>query len=224
MIRSIFITSPTYSQVYFYKVECRSKKKLKIKIFYAWSLVKELLKMIFVGYAIACLWLYYVRIVISHEHPQDDFLNDFGIEGQTERNQFLKTWYFIFSSLMTVGYGDYHATNVYEMGFCILIVIVGSAWFAFTMGKAIGLINQMKEISGIKDKTSQLNIWISNLENKKSIFPRDLKEDMLTHFLHYWKNDRLGSICCLCRKSEEYIIESSDTFFRLNLNRGAPTQ
>ena len=198
----------------FYKTECRPKKKLRIKIYYAWSIVKELLKMIFVGYAIACLWLYYVRIVISHEHPKDDFLNDFMIEGQTQRNQFLKTWYFIFSTLMTVGYGDFHATNIYEMGFCIVLVIVGSAWFAFTMGKTIGLINEMRELSGIKDKTAQLNIWISNIEEKQAIFPKDLKVTIQTYFLHYWKNDRLGSICCLNRETEQYTSSVSDYFFQ----------
>ena len=198
----------------FYRVESQAKKRMRLQIYYGWDLQKELAKMIFAAYAFACLWLYYVKLVIARENPERNFLVSFNLDQLTPRHQFFRTMYFIFSTLMTVGYGDYYATNQYEMGFAILLVITGPTWMAFTMGKAIGIINLIREISGITDKQELLNIWISNIEDNKAIMPRELREAILQHYIHYWKNDRLGSMYSLDQENEEYSLAVSDSFYK----------
>ena len=200
-----------YMATIFYKFECIEKKRLRLKIQYGWNLLRELLKMIFCAYLFANLWLYYVRTIIVNEHPSDNFLVAFNIQGLTKRNQFFKTCYFIFSTFMTVGYGDFYATNTHEMVFCIFLVIIGPTWFAFSMGRAIGIINRMKQLSGIENKMEGLNMWISNIERRHTVIPAHLRKKIHEHFLHFWRNDRLGSIYS---DPEQRKSESSDVFFQ----------
>ena len=200
-----------YFATWVYNSECIAKKRLRLKIQYAWNLMRELLKMIFCAYFFSSLWLYYIRTIVAKVYPTDNFLVDFNIQGLTIRNQFFRTWYFIFSTLMTVGYGDFHATNTYEMGFCVILVIVGPTWFAFSMGRAIRIINCMKKLSGTENKMQDLNMWISHIERKNKVIPPNLREKIHEHFLHFWRNDRLGSIYI---DHEQHMYETADIFFQ----------
>ena len=95
---------------------------------------------------------------------------------------------------MTVGYGDYYATNKDEMGFDVIILIIGPTWVAFTMGKAIGIINSLQQLNGNTNIKEELNMWISNIEEKYEFLPLELKKKINTHFINFWKNDRLKSL------------------------------
>ena len=200
-----------YLSSLFYKFECIEKKRLRLKIQYCWNLFRELLKMTFCAYFFANLWLFYVRTIIENDHVSESFLENFNIQGLTKRDQFIRTCYFIFSTFMTVGYGDFYATNTYEMGFCIILAIIGPTWFAFSMGRAITIINRMKQLSGKENKMEELNIWISNIEQQNKVIPVHLREEIHEHFLHFWRNDRLGSIYC---DPMQKVFQSSDVFFQ----------
>lgn len=188
---------------FFYSSENREKKNFRAAIQYFWDLFRELLTMLFVTYCLACLWWFYVNLVIRRKGEMDNFIYHFDVEGLSMVNKFIKTWYFIFTTIMTVGYGDFYATNKYEMGFAIVLIVAGPTWFAFTMGKAINLIDKMQKIGGKADKMGQLNIWISNIEHQKKLIPVDLKEKINLHYFSYWKNDRLGSMINLAKETEE---------------------
>lgn len=190
----------------FYKSETRSKKKFKLIILGVWDLIKELITMIFAAFIISGLWIYYSKTVARVENKRINFFSQFNLDSDPEYKQFLKTLYFIFSTLMTVGYGDFYPTNSYEMGFDIIILIAGPTWFAFTMGKSISIINDLKEVGGETNKIGELNLWISNLESKTKIIPFDLKKKIKFFYLNYWKNDRLGSMCIV--SGDEFNYES----------------
>ena len=196
----------------FYTEETKNKKILRAQVCLYWDLIKELLKMLFATYCIACIWRYYTDLIARREHEARGFITYFDLENLSIVDQLIRTWYFIFSTLMTVGYGDFFATNKYEMLLSILIVIIGPTWFAFTMGKAINLINNLKKIDGKADNLSALNIWVSNVENQKGLMPHELREKILAHFLHYWKNDRLESMANFSEENVDQLDSTSHAF------------
>ena len=197
----------------FYSEETKNKKKFKLYVIHSWDFIKEISVMFFATYFLACLWYFYAKVVQTREHPQKSFYPYFSIDTFKPTNQFIITWYFIFTTITTVGYGDYYATNKYEMGFAIILLIMGPTWMAFTMGKAIAIINHMRQLSGKEYKKGSMNMWISNIEGKYKELPPELKQRITTHFLYYWKNDRLGTLANLSLENNEKLMDISDNHF-----------
>ena len=56
---------------------------------------------------------------------------------------------------------------------------------AFTMGRAIGIINDMRQLGQDEDKTGNLNIWLFSLEDKFQSIPSYLKQKIINHFRNY---------------------------------------
>ncbi|OMJ90680.1 hypothetical protein SteCoe_6964 [Stentor coeruleus] len=197
-----------------YPVECLSKRKLKLKIEIIWNIIKEVLKIFFGAFAVACLWYSFVDKYLKYTDEKDNFILHFNLDQDTTVQRFIKTWYYIYTTLATVGYGDYYATNKSEMVAAIFLLLAGPTWFAFMMGRSIQLINNLQDIDGVSNKLSKLHIWISNIEGRKNYISYGLKDKILTHFTDFWKNDRLGTICIDSIDDETVVEESKDPFFK----------
>ena len=52
--------------------------------------------------------------------------------------------YFAFTSLSTVGFGDYHPRSDLERLFIAFVLLVGVSIFSFIMGNFISILNQFK--------------------------------------------------------------------------------
>ena len=52
--------------------------------------------------------------------------------------------YFSFTTMSTVGFGDFHPENEYEMIAILLILIFGNAIFTFVISDIVGMIGVMK--------------------------------------------------------------------------------
>lgn len=196
-----------------YPVECLSKRKLKLKIEIIWNIAKEVLKIFFGAFAVACLWYSFVDKYLKYTDEKDNFVLHFNLDKDTTVQRFIKTWYYIYTTLATVGYGDYFATNKSEMIAAIFLLLAGPTWFAFMMGRSVQLINNLQDIDGVSNKLSKLQIWISNIEGKKNYISYELKEKILLHFTDFWKNDRLGTICINSTDDESVEEKSKDAFF-----------
>ena len=52
--------------------------------------------------------------------------------------------YFAFTSLSTVGFGDYHPVTNFERILCAIIILFGNAIFGYIIGKFNDMIQEMK--------------------------------------------------------------------------------
>ena len=61
-----------------------------------------------------------------------------------EINQIVAVMYFAFTTMSTVGFGDFHPTNSYERVLGVLIFMFGNAAFTLVIGDIIDMIGVMK--------------------------------------------------------------------------------
>ena len=196
-----------------YDAECLGKKKLRYKLNMLSAMIVQLIKMFFATYFLACIWYYYVDYILREKNEKTDFIINFNLEKDTTVKRFVKIWYFIFTTLVTVGYGDFYATNKFEMGFTILLVLAGTSWFAFMMGTGIRILQEYDAETGNSVLSTSLSCWFAVIKESHSSLPAQLKEKISEHFVNLWKNDRLGSIF---NKSDECNFNpnrTSDPFF-----------
>jgi hypothetical protein len=75
----------------------------------------------------------------------------------------LASVYWAIVSCTTVGYGDIVATNGYEMGWGMIIIVVGAAVFSFVLGD---LSSQFSELTRSSRAHSDIINQINELDNK----------------------------------------------------------
>jgi len=52
--------------------------------------------------------------------------------------------YFSFTTMSTVGFGDFHPENTYERGMCLFIFMIGNAAFSIIICDIVDMIGVMK--------------------------------------------------------------------------------
>jgi hypothetical protein len=196
-----------------YKAECLDKKELRFKLSMMISMLVQVLKMLFATYFLACLWYSFTDYISNEKNEPNSFIENFNLKVDSTEKRFVKTWYYIFTTLVTVGYGDFYATNKYEMGFAIILVLAGTSWFAFMMGSTIRIIQEYASGMSNDFQRTALKIWFSSIEKMHNSIPNDLKENISNHFLNLWKNDRLDTIFNDSDESNFDPFRSSNPFF-----------
>ena len=106
----------------------------------------ELIILIFtVSYMFACIWIiicegmedfaYDTLYVNNSDMYQGNFYPDYGLEKLEIKEIFLIVFYFSFTSLTTVGFGDYAPKHNVEQIFCAGMLLFGVLIFSFIMGE-----------------------------------------------------------------------------------------
>lgn len=196
-----------------YKNECLAKKKLKMKILTMWEILKQVLTMFFITLILACVWYAFINFIIEKENESVNFISNFGLQENSNTERFIKTWYYIFTTLATVGFGDFYAVNKYEQCFAILLLLAGPTWFAFVMGNAISFINSLNDLTGIKQNKTNLQKWLGIFEYLYKELTLDLKQQIMTHYVNLWKNDRLGTLYNCSQENDFSVDKCNDPIY-----------
>jgi hypothetical protein len=75
---------------------------------------------------------------------------------KTPMQELLVTFYFMITTLTTVGYGDLYPKNIYEMSLMIFIMLIGIALFSYVIGGFHAIIENFNEMNNIEDKRTEL--------------------------------------------------------------------
>jgi hypothetical protein len=100
--------------------------------------------------------------------------------------------YFAFTTLATVGYGDYHAISNVERIVCSFILLFGVAVFSFIMGNFIEILMSFKTVTAENEESENLTKWLGLLArfNKGRPLPKEMTKKIENYFDYYWANDR----------------------------------
>jgi hypothetical protein len=100
--------------------------------------------------------------------------------------------YFAFTTLATVGYGDYHPINKYERLLCSFILLFGVAVFSIIMGNFIEILMSFKTVTAENEESENLTKWLGLLArfNKGRPLPKEMTKRIENYFDYYWANDK----------------------------------
>ena len=122
-----------------------------------------------VSYFTGIFWIIYCDLIERFMHRDEfemeqthdeeivpNFIHNYEIYEKTKWKQFIIAMYYSFTSLSTVGFGDFHPQDNSERIFCIFILLFGVAIFSVIMQKFIEMIDNYKVINADLDEGDEL--------------------------------------------------------------------
>ena len=149
------------------------------------SIVSILVLVVFYTYAMACFWYWFVSKVSKSATGTFHVY----VDPYTELDTLQRTWYFILSTLVTVGYGDLTPLSLYERAMLILVLFTGVSTYSYIIGKFNTLVADLYNFE--TDRFGEFTLWIEQLETLNSKLPTDLRSKLLAAFFYYNSADRL---------------------------------
>ena len=100
--------------------------------------------------------------------------------------------YFAFSTLATVGYGDFHPVSNAELIVGSFIILFGVAVFSFIMGSFIDMLMEFRVVTSENVDNANLTKWFGLLArfNKGRPLSKDMTFKIEEYFDYYWSKDR----------------------------------
>ena len=127
----------------------------------------------------------------ADEHP-DTFIHYNGFHGQSAELNVIICVYFAFTSLSTVGFGDYHPRSNVERLTCAFILLFGVAIFSYIMGNFISVIEQFKAFHQDLEDGDQLSKFFGTIKkfNNNVQIDLELKQRIEAFFEYKWRMDK----------------------------------
>ena len=100
--------------------------------------------------------------------------------------------YFMFTTLSTVGFGDFHPKSEIERGIMTFILLIGVACFSWIMAQFIDILLAVQGVTSENEDSEMMARWmllLKNFNNNKPL-PPEMTQKFETYFAYFWKNDK----------------------------------
>jgi len=120
------------------------------------------------------------------------FIEHFNLKHNTEGENAIIMTYYAFTTLSTVGFGDYHPRSNAERGVCAFILLIGVAIFSYIMGNFIEILISIQDLNNDFDEGENLSKWFGLIKrfNSSRSISLDLKLKIEEYFDYRWINDK----------------------------------
>ena len=123
------------------------------------------------------------------------FLAEYAIMENTREQNIIIVIYFAFTSLSTVGFGDYAPRGNIERLIGAFILLFGVAIFSYIMGNFISIIDEFKAFNEPLEEGDKLSKFFGTIQefNGQKPLDLDLKKQIEEHFEYRWQQDKLAA-------------------------------
>lgn len=147
------------------------------------KLLKLLGNILLVAHLLACFWYYITTPDVTGDKNSRTWVKEFGYEHLPIFDQYVGSLYWVMITIITVGYGDVHATNSREQLFSIFTMLCGSVM----MGAVISQVTRIMALSNpqakaFKDKMDELKAY---LNGSFASLPQELKFRTIDAYAYY---------------------------------------
>lgn len=120
------------------------------------------------------------------------FTRCYGLEDMTAFETTVLLVYFSFTSLSTVGFGDFNPKSNLERMFIAFFLLFGVAIFSYIMGIFLEILSQFKALNADLDQGEELNVFMTCLKKFNGNMEIDLEfQKQMEHFFeHKWIMDK----------------------------------
>ena len=96
----------------------------------------------------------------THNTDEYTFYNEYGLGELTAFQNVSIVMYFMFTTMSTVGFGDFNPKSEIERIIMTFILIIGVTCFAYIMSQLIEILLEVQMITAENDESEELSQWI----------------------------------------------------------------
>ena len=149
---------------------------------YGLKIFKLFLMIMNVSYFTGIFWIIFCQITNTGQVDSDmeTFYDVYDLESVSTYHTTIISLYFSFTSLSTVGFGDYHPKSNVERIFCSIMLVAGVMIFSYIMGNFIAMIEGYKQMKSDIEHDDSLSKFFGLLKrfNNGKEMKISLKEDI----------------------------------------------
>ena len=137
------------------------------------SLLKLVLAIMNISFFFGMGW--YTFVTVTHEVSlEENFFTTYGVFDNDYPYRVIQFMYFSFTTLATVGFGDYTPRSTIERAFASFILMFGVALFSYILGNLIEIIRKLQKLNDSLEEEEALEMFfgmIKRFNDQKSIEP-----------------------------------------------------
>jgi hypothetical protein len=123
-------------------------------------------------------------------HNTEAFISYYELKDDTAQRKLIVGLYFGFTTLSTVGFGDYAPRSNVERAIGAFILISGVAMFSYLMGNFIDILGTYNDLNADLDDGDNLSKFFGTMKhfNDGDDINLSLKMEIENFFQYYWSN------------------------------------
>lgn len=143
------------------------------------------------AYFLGSFWFILTKQTTKSD-DQYTYYNEYSLGENEDHENMVIVVYFIFTTLCTVGFGDFNPKSDIERAVTAFILLMGVTSFSYIMGQFISILLNVQSITAENEDSENMSRWLIALKhfNKNRPLPVDLTKRIEKHFEYVWKNDR----------------------------------
>ena len=142
---------------------------------HAFRIIKLMTMIFILAYFVGIFWFIYTRLN-THSEDEYTFYNEYDIGERTNGQSLVIMVYFAFTTLTTVGFGDYNPKSEMERVLCAFIFLAGVSTFSYIMNELIAILLEVETVSKTNEEREALSKWMGMLThfNRNKPLPKPL--------------------------------------------------
>lgn len=121
------------------------------------SLLKLFIKLVFFSHFVACIWFF-----LGSKADSENWIYAKGYSDKSENFKYLISFYWAITTISTTGYGDITPQNEQEILFCLVVMMLGSIFFGYSL-TYIGVVFDKLQIEETQKRYVFKFYWILHL-------------------------------------------------------------
>ena len=166
----------------------------QIYFMYIFRVFRLVLFILILSYFLGTFWYIITKHTtnLDAETPEFTFYNEYALAEKTDWQNLIIVVYFAFTTLSTVGFGDYNPKSEIERIVTTFILLVGVACFSYIMGQFIDILMNLQNVTADNEDSENLSKWLGLLAhfNRSSPLPKEMTKRFERYFEYYWANDK----------------------------------
>lgn len=163
----------------------------QIFIIKGFQVLRLIIFILLLSYFLGTMW--FIMTKHSTEDPEEfTFYNVYTLEDRSNFDNISVVMYFMFTTLSTVGFGDFNPKSEIERLIMTFILLIGVACFSYIMSQFIAILLEVQIITADNEDSETLSRWMLVLKNfnKNKPLPPEYSRKFEKYFEYYWRNDK----------------------------------
>lgn len=167
----------------------------QVVIVYLFKIFRMLMGILLLAFLLGSFWFIFVQAIWDNRailkeayNEEDTFVDLYELDNSVPASNMLKMTYFAFTTLSSVGFGDFHPKNTPERLVMVIIFLFTLTVFSAILGSMQDLLASQTSLDAEPGDPDMLELFFGVLEKFNNYLPlrSDFMEEIEDYFTFYW--------------------------------------